>query len=96
MQYGVFREQQEEVGELQIRIGMVEKRLENVSKEADDKVDKIQQKLDEATITMKKKEKFVSLAMLVTGSEVWGVNMQYCGAGLVDYLSGCSGAHAII
>jgi hypothetical protein len=36
---------------------MVEKRLENGSKEADDKVDKIQQKLDEANITMKKKEK---------------------------------------
>jgi len=42
---------------------MVEKRLENSTKEADDKIDKMQQKLDEADITMKKKEKLVGFLL---------------------------------
>ena len=46
------------MGEQQIRIGLMEKRLETAVKEADDRVDKIQQKLDEANTTLKKKEKY--------------------------------------
>ena len=42
---------------------MVEKRLENSTKEADDKLDKMQQKLDEINITMKKKEKYVKFVI---------------------------------
>ena len=41
----------------QIRVGLIEKKLENATREADDRVDKIQQKLDEANFELKRKEK---------------------------------------
>lgn len=44
-----------------IRIGLVEKKLENNSKDGDDRVEKIQRKLDEANLQLKKKEKWASL-----------------------------------
>jgi len=49
--------QEDELSEQQIRVGLVEKRLENATREADDRVDKIQQKLDEANFELKRKEK---------------------------------------
>jgi len=48
---------QEEMSEYQIRIGLLEKKLENAGKDSDDRVEKMQHKLDEATIQLKKKEK---------------------------------------
>lgn len=48
---------QEELSQQQVRISLLEKKLENTNKECDDKIEKIQQKLDDATMTMKKKEK---------------------------------------
>jgi len=45
----------------QIRVGLIEKRLDNATKESDDRVDKIQQKLDEANFELKRKEKSVTL-----------------------------------
>lgn len=51
--------QQEELSEQQVRLGLMEKKLENASKEADDRVEKIQRKLDEANVQFKKKEKLV-------------------------------------
>jgi dynactin 1 len=59
----LLKQKQDEVGELQIRIGMADKRLENAAKESDDKVDRIQQKFDELTMTMKKKDKDHEQAM---------------------------------
>ena len=49
--------QQEELSEMQVRIGLIEKKLENAGKDGDERVDKIQRKLDEANITLQKKEK---------------------------------------
>ncbi|XP_064610266.1 dynactin subunit 1-like isoform X3 [Liolophura sinensis] len=48
---------QEEMSEQMIRMGLVEKKLENNSKDGDDRVEKIQRKLDEANLQLKKKEK---------------------------------------
>lgn len=45
------------MSEQMIRIGLVEKKLENNSKDGDDRVEKIQRKLDEANLQLKKKEK---------------------------------------
>ena len=42
---------------MKVRLGLVEKKLDNSSKDSDERVDKIQRKLDEAQITLKKKEK---------------------------------------
>jgi dynactin 1 len=53
----LIKAKQDEFGEQQIRIGMMDKRLENMTKESDDRIDKIQQKLDDANITLKRKEK---------------------------------------
>ena len=47
--------QLEEISHQQVRVSLLEKKIENSTKEADDRVDKIQSKLDEA----KKKEKLV-------------------------------------
>jgi len=52
--------QEDELSEQQIRTGLIEKRLENATKEADDRVDKIQHKLDEANFELKRKEKSVN------------------------------------
>lgn len=49
--------QQEELSEQQVRVGLVDKKLENATKDGDERVVKIQRKLDEATIQLKKKEK---------------------------------------
>jgi len=51
--------QQEDIGQLQVRFAVVEKKLENASKEGDTKVDRLQQKLDDTIALMKKKEKYV-------------------------------------
>ncbi|KAK7469789.1 hypothetical protein BaRGS_00036216 [Batillaria attramentaria] len=48
---------QEELSEQQVRVGLIEKKLENANKDADDRVDRIQRKLDEANVQFKKKEK---------------------------------------
>ncbi|XP_076437452.1 dynactin subunit 1-like isoform X2 [Babylonia areolata] len=48
---------QEEVSEQQVRVGLIEKKLENANKEADERVDKMQRKLDEVNVQFKKKEK---------------------------------------
>jgi len=52
--------QEDELSEQQIRVGLIEKRLENASKDADDRVDKIQHKLDDADFELKRKDKCVS------------------------------------
>ncbi|KAL8613299.1 hypothetical protein ACOMHN_052539 [Nucella lapillus] len=48
---------QEEISEQQVRVGLIERKLENSNREADERVDKIQRKLDEASMQFKKKEK---------------------------------------
>ncbi|CAL1528730.1 unnamed protein product [Lymnaea stagnalis] len=48
---------QEEMSEQQIRIGLVEKKLENKHKENEDELNKLQRKLDDVALTLKKKEK---------------------------------------
>ena len=49
--------QQEELSEQQVRVSKVEKKLETASRDGDERVDKIQRKLDEAELQLKKKEK---------------------------------------
>jgi dynactin 1 len=51
--------QQEELSEQQVRIGLVEKKLETASKDAEDKVDNVQRKLEDAQNLLRKKEKYV-------------------------------------
>ncbi|XP_053407314.1 dynactin subunit 1-like isoform X3 [Mercenaria mercenaria] len=48
---------QEELSEQQVRIGLVEKKLETASRDADEKVDNIQRKLEDAQNLLRKKEK---------------------------------------
>lgn len=48
---------QEELSEQQVRIGLVEKKLETASKDAEDKVDNVQRKLEDAQNLLRKKEK---------------------------------------
>ncbi|KAL4231416.1 Dynactin subunit 1 [Mactra antiquata] len=48
---------QEELSEQQVRIGLVEKKLETASKDANDKVDDVERKLEEAQNLLRKKEK---------------------------------------
>ena len=50
-------QQQEEMSEQQIRIGLVEKKLENRNREAEDDLKKVQRKLDDSALQLKKKEK---------------------------------------
>lgn len=47
----------EEVSEINIRLGLAEKKIENSSKDADERVEKTRRKLDEANALLKKKEK---------------------------------------
>lgn len=49
--------QQEELSEQQVRIGLVEKKLETASRDADEKCDSIQRKFDDAQNLLRKKEK---------------------------------------
>ncbi|CAH1783867.1 unnamed protein product [Owenia fusiformis] len=48
---------QEELSEQQVRVGLIERKLENSGKDSDDRVEKVQRKLDEANLMLKKKEK---------------------------------------
>ncbi|ELT87630.1 hypothetical protein CAPTEDRAFT_161353 [Capitella teleta] len=52
-----LRIKQEEISEQQVRVSLIEKKLENATKEGDDRVDRIQTKLDEAHMSLKAKEK---------------------------------------
>ncbi|XP_055894573.1 dynactin subunit 1-like isoform X2 [Biomphalaria glabrata] len=52
-----LRLKQEELSEQQVRIGLVEKKLENKNKEAEEDLSKLQRKLDESALVLKKKEK---------------------------------------
>ncbi|XP_072262843.1 dynactin subunit 1 isoform X2 [Pyxicephalus adspersus] len=47
----------EELSEANVRLSLLEKKLDSASKEADDRVEKIQTKLDETQALLKKKEK---------------------------------------
>ena len=49
--------QQEEVSEMQVRIGLLEKKLENATKDGDSKMEKLQRKHDELLAQLRKKEK---------------------------------------
>ncbi len=49
--------QQEELSEQQVRVGLLEKKVENANKDSEDKVEKVQQKLEDASLLLKKKEK---------------------------------------
>ena len=40
-----------------MRIGLLEKKLQNAGKDADGQIEKIQRKLDDANLQMKQKEK---------------------------------------
>ncbi|XP_064631573.1 dynactin subunit 1-like isoform X2 [Lineus longissimus] len=48
---------QEEMSEQQLRLGLIEKKLENSTKDGDERVDKIQRRLDETIQQLKRKEK---------------------------------------
>ncbi|XP_030046809.1 dynactin subunit 1 [Microcaecilia unicolor] len=47
----------EELSEANVRLSLLEKKLDSASKDADDRVEKIQTKLDETQVLLKKKEK---------------------------------------
>ena len=49
-------------------MGLIEKKLENANKDADERVDKIQRKLDEANLQFKKKEKYGQSSVSFTPS----------------------------
>lgn len=51
--------QGEELSEANVRLSLLEKKLDSASKDADDRVEKIQTKLDETQTLLKKKEKYV-------------------------------------
>jgi len=72
--------QEDELSEQQIRVGLIEKRLDNATKEADDRVDKIQHKLDEANFELKRKEKSVKFIakFIVAIFTVWAYCLNYC------------------
>ncbi|RUS81403.1 hypothetical protein EGW08_010841 [Elysia chlorotica] len=53
----MLKMKQEEMSEQQVRIGLVEKKLENRSREAEDDLKKVQRKLDDSALQLKKKEK---------------------------------------
>ena len=42
----------------QVRLGLMEKKLENANKDGDEKLDRLQQKLDDVTQQLKQKERF--------------------------------------
>ena len=58
--------QQEEFSEQQVRINLVEKKLENATRDGDERVEKMQRKLDELQVMFKKKEKWVLCLILCT------------------------------
>lgn len=49
--------QGEELSEANVRLSLLEKKLDSSSKDADERVEKIQMRLDEAQALLKKKEK---------------------------------------
>lgn len=49
--------QGEELSEANVRLSLLEKKLDSSSKDADERVEKIQTRLDEAQTLLKKKEK---------------------------------------
>ncbi|KAK6174365.1 hypothetical protein SNE40_017658 [Patella caerulea] len=53
----LLKKKQEEMSEQQIRLGLLEKKLDNASKDGEERVEKLQRKLDELTIHAKKREK---------------------------------------
>lgn len=50
--------QGEELSEANVRLSLLEKKLDSSSKDADERVEKIQTKLDETQTLLKKKEKY--------------------------------------
>ncbi|XP_062605399.1 LOW QUALITY PROTEIN: dynactin subunit 1-like [Saccostrea cucullata] len=52
-----IKKKREEVSEMQVRIGLLEKKLENATKDGDSKLDKLQRKHDELLAQLRKKEK---------------------------------------
>lgn len=50
--------QGEELSEANVRLSLLEKKLDSSSKDADERVEKIQTRLDEAQTLLKKKEKY--------------------------------------
>lgn len=53
----LFIFQGEELSEANVRLSLLEKKLDSSSKDADERVEKIQTRLDEAQTLLKKKEK---------------------------------------
>uniref|UniRef100_A0A8C8EEV1 Dynactin subunit 1 n=2 Tax=Otus sunia TaxID=257818 RepID=A0A8C8EEV1_9STRI len=53
----------EELSEANVRLSLLEKKLDSASKDADDRVEKIQTKLDETQTLLKKKEKYFEETM---------------------------------
>ena len=49
--------QQEEYSQQHVRMGLIEKKLENANRDGDDKTIKLQQKVDDIELQLKKKEK---------------------------------------
>ncbi len=52
-----FLPQGEELSEANVRLSLLEKKLDTSTKDADERVEKIQTKLDESLALLKKKEK---------------------------------------
>ena len=60
-------------------MGLIEKKLENANRDADERVDKIQRKLDEANLQFKKKEKYVhTWAFFPTVHLAWQRQVNKC------------------
>ncbi len=58
--------QGEELSEANVRLSLLEKKLDTSTRDADERVEKIQTKLDEALTLLKKKEKYESLCWYQT------------------------------
>ena len=52
--------QQEEMSEQQVRVGLVEKKLDTATKDSEEKVQAVQRKLEDAQNQLVKKEKYVT------------------------------------
>ena len=53
----LLKSKQEDLGQSVLKVQVLEKKQETASKEADDRIDRIQQRLDEVTMALKQKEK---------------------------------------
>lgn len=57
--------QSEECSEMCVRKDMAEKKLEVLTRDSDERVDKVQRQLDETRMRLRKKEKYINFVSLL-------------------------------